>query len=66
MDGLRFTASYLVLHGAVKVVLVTAPLMEKLWAYPWMIAGLGGTGGVRYSGAGGDRARILAASPAQK
>jgi uncharacterized membrane protein len=25
------------LHGAVKVVLVVALLLNKLWAYPWMI-----------------------------
>ena len=30
--------SYLLLHGAVKVVLVTALLLNKLWAYPCMIA----------------------------
>lgn len=33
-----FAAVYLLLHGAVKVVLVIALLMNKLWAYPWMIA----------------------------
>lgn len=33
-----FGAIYLLLHGAVKVVLVWAVLKEKLWAYPWMIA----------------------------
>ncbi|WP_287931838.1 DUF2127 domain-containing protein [Arthrobacter sp.] len=32
-----FTAAYLLAHGIVKVVLVTALLMDKLWAYPWMI-----------------------------
>ncbi|WP_170133040.1 DUF2127 domain-containing protein [Arthrobacter livingstonensis] len=32
-----FTAVYLLAHGIVKVVLVTALLMDKLWAYPWMI-----------------------------
>jgi uncharacterized membrane protein len=31
-----FGAIYLLLHGIVKVVLVTA-LLLKLWAYPWMI-----------------------------
>ncbi len=25
-------------HGVVKIVLVTALLRNKLWAYPWMIA----------------------------
>jgi len=33
-----FTAFYLLAHGAVKVVLVTALLLDRLWAYPWMIA----------------------------
>jgi uncharacterized membrane protein len=33
-----FGALYLLLHGAVKVVLVWAVLRDKLWAYPWMIA----------------------------
>ncbi|MDP9887367.1 DUF2127 domain-containing protein [Pseudarthrobacter enclensis] len=33
-----FGAVYLLLHGAVKIVLVWAVLKEKLWAYPWMIA----------------------------
>jgi uncharacterized membrane protein len=33
-----FGAVYLLLHGVVKVVLVVALLMNKLWAYPWMIA----------------------------
>ena len=32
-----FGAVYLLLHGAVKVVLVTALLLNKLWAYPCMI-----------------------------
>jgi uncharacterized membrane protein len=32
-----FGAIYLLLHGIVKVVLVTALLLNKLWAYPWMI-----------------------------
>jgi uncharacterized membrane protein len=36
-----FSAFYLLAHGIVKVVLVTALLMDKLWAYPWMIAVLG-------------------------
>ena len=30
-------AAYLLAHGAVKVALVTALLLNKLWAYPWMI-----------------------------
>src|SRR5215210_2387472 len=42
-DGLtggevRFGAIYLLAHGVVKVVLVIALLLDKLWAYPWMIA----------------------------
>jgi uncharacterized membrane protein len=41
-DGLTgsavfFGAIYLLLHGAVKVVLVIALLLNKLWAYPCMI-----------------------------
>jgi uncharacterized membrane protein len=41
-DGLSgheviFGAVYLLLHGAVKVVLVIALLVNKLWAYPCMI-----------------------------
>jgi uncharacterized membrane protein len=36
-SALLFGASYLLLHGAVKVVLVTALLLNKLWAYPCMI-----------------------------
>lgn len=33
-----FGAVYLLLHGAVKIVLVWAVLRDKLWAHPWMIA----------------------------
>ena len=32
-----FGAMYLLTHGLVKVVLVVALLLNKLWAYPWMI-----------------------------
>jgi uncharacterized membrane protein len=32
-----FAAIYLLLHGAVKIVLVFAVLRDKLWAFPWMI-----------------------------
>ena len=32
-----FGAIYLLAHGIVKVALVTALLLNKLWAYPWMI-----------------------------
>jgi uncharacterized membrane protein len=35
--ALLFGAIYLLAHGAVKVALVTALLLNKLWAYPWMI-----------------------------
>jgi uncharacterized membrane protein len=33
-----FGAAYLLVHGIVKIVLVVALLLNKLWAYPWMIA----------------------------
>jgi len=33
-----FAAAYLLLHGAVKIILVAALLRNRLWAYPWMIA----------------------------
>jgi uncharacterized membrane protein len=33
-----FGGVYLLAHGLVKVVLVVALLLNKLWAYPWMIA----------------------------
>ena len=36
-SAVRFGAIYLLAHGAVKVVLVIALLLDKLWAYPWMI-----------------------------
>jgi uncharacterized membrane protein len=32
-----FAATYLLVHGIVKVVLVVSLLKEQLWAYPWMI-----------------------------
>jgi uncharacterized membrane protein len=32
-----FGAVYLLAHGVVKVVLVVALLLNKIWAYPWMI-----------------------------
>jgi uncharacterized membrane protein len=32
-----YAAVYLLIHGAVKVVLVSALLANRLWAYPWMI-----------------------------
>lgn len=46
VDGLNlsatlFGAAYLLLHGAVKVVLVWAVLRNHLWAYPWLIVFLG-------------------------
>jgi len=37
-SALQFGAAYLLLHGVVKIVLVTALLRDKIWAYPWMIA----------------------------
>ena len=36
-SAVRFAAVYLLLHGAVKIVLVVALLRTKLWAYPWTI-----------------------------
>jgi len=35
--AVRFGAIYLLAHGGVKVVLAIALLLDKLWAYPWMI-----------------------------
>ncbi len=35
--AILFAAVYLLIHGTVKVVLVIALLLDKLWAYPWMI-----------------------------
>jgi uncharacterized membrane protein len=37
-SSLQFGAAYLLLHGVVKIVLVSALLRDKIWAYPWMIA----------------------------
>jgi uncharacterized membrane protein len=36
-NAVLFGAVYLLTHGVVKVALVTALLLNKLWAYPWMI-----------------------------
>lgn len=36
-----FAAAFLLTHGAVKVALVTALLLNKLWAYPWALVVLG-------------------------
>lgn len=36
-SAVTFGAVYLLLHGIVKVVLVAALLLNRLWAYPWMI-----------------------------
>jgi uncharacterized membrane protein len=36
-DAVLFGAIYLLIHGLVKIVLVIAILLNKLWAYPWMI-----------------------------
>lgn len=40
-SAVLFGAIYLLAHGIVKVVLVVALLLDKLWAYPWMIVVLG-------------------------
>ena len=37
-SAVLFGAVYLLTHGLVKVVLVVALLLNKLWAYPAMIA----------------------------
>ncbi|WP_181578517.1 DUF2127 domain-containing protein [Arthrobacter sp. AQ5-05] len=37
-QGITFAAVYLLIHGAVKILLVTALLRKQFWAYPWMIA----------------------------
>lgn len=37
-SSVRFGAAYLLLHGVVKIFLVTVLLMNKIWAYPWAIA----------------------------
>lgn len=39
-QGVVFASIYLLIHGAVKVVLVLALLRDQYWAYPWMIATL--------------------------
>jgi uncharacterized membrane protein len=36
-NAVFFGAVYLLAHGLVKVVLVVALLLNKIWAYPWMI-----------------------------
>jgi uncharacterized membrane protein len=40
-SAVLFGAVYLLAHGMVKVILVTALLKNQLWAYPWTIAFLG-------------------------
>jgi uncharacterized membrane protein len=35
--AVTFAALYLLVHGIVKIVLVTALLRNQTWAYPWMI-----------------------------
>jgi uncharacterized membrane protein len=37
-SAVLYAALYLLVHGAVKVVLVAALLANRLWAYPWMLA----------------------------
>ncbi len=36
-NALLFGSIYLLAHGVIKVALVTALLLNKIWAYPWMI-----------------------------
>lgn len=36
-SAVTFAAVYLLLHGIIKIVLVTALLRNQIWAYPWMI-----------------------------
>jgi uncharacterized membrane protein len=36
-NAVLFGAVYLLAHGVVKVALVVALLLNKMWAYPWMI-----------------------------
>lgn len=36
-SSLAFGAVFLLSHGVVKIVLVTALLKNQIWAYPWMI-----------------------------
>ena len=36
-SAMTFGGVYLLVHGVVKVVLVTAILLDRRWAYPWMI-----------------------------
>jgi uncharacterized membrane protein len=40
-SAVLFGAVYLLAHGVVKVILVTALLKNQRWAYPWTIAFLG-------------------------
>ena len=40
-SAVLFGGLYLLSHGVVKIVLVTALLKQQLWAYPWMLAFLG-------------------------
>jgi uncharacterized membrane protein len=39
-NAVLFGGVFLLAHGVVKVALVTALLLDKLWAYPWMIVAL--------------------------
>jgi uncharacterized membrane protein len=36
-QAVLFGAIYLLAHGTIKVILVIALLLNRLWAYPWMI-----------------------------
>ena len=40
-SAVLFGAVYLLAHGVVKIILVTALLKNQLWAYPWTIVFLG-------------------------
>ena len=40
-SAVLFGAVYLLAHGLVKIILVTALLKNQLWAYPWTIGFLG-------------------------
>lgn len=37
-NAVLFGSIYLLAHGIVKIALVVALLLNKIWAYPWMIA----------------------------
>ncbi len=41
LSGPLFSALYLLSHGIIKIILVTALFKNKLWAYPWSLSVLG-------------------------